>query len=250
MGLYFSIIEGINMDIKKLSYKANLSELEKGVLDFIIENESEIHKFGVRDIAKHTFTSPATVVRLSKKLGFSGFTDFIFSVTSKSTELDLEPIIVETYSPLDSLYKNNDIETINNIKEVLNDRESLIFIYAAGFSGIVAEYFYKKLLVRGNNVMFSDSADSVAVFENRMSQIKTFLVISKSGNTPEIIDKAIRAKESGIRVISISGSSKSKLSDVVDSQITLSKESSYDDRNRTSSFFFGETIVVFEHLLD
>ena len=59
-----------------LKYKEELSMAERVVLDYLIENKESIKDFSVEKIAEAAYTSPASVVRMCKKLGYKGFKDF------------------------------------------------------------------------------------------------------------------------------------------------------------------------------
>ena len=62
--------------IEKLKLKEKMSDNEESIADFILGLGEELKKYSTRNIADATYTSPATVVRLCKKLGFAGFDDF------------------------------------------------------------------------------------------------------------------------------------------------------------------------------
>lgn len=55
-----------------------MSETEEAILKYIINNIDSVLEQGVRTVAKENFTSPATVMRLSKKLGYNGFIDLYY----------------------------------------------------------------------------------------------------------------------------------------------------------------------------
>ena len=64
------------LTIDKLNLKEEMSDTEKGIADYLLNKGRDIEKYSVRALAIGAFTSPATVVRFCKKLGFSGFDDF------------------------------------------------------------------------------------------------------------------------------------------------------------------------------
>ncbi|MDV2888571.1 MurR/RpiR family transcriptional regulator, partial [Alkalihalophilus pseudofirmus] len=66
------------IDISKLIQGKNLTELDVQLLQYIIDNLDNVLQKGVRTIAKENYTSPATVIRLSKKMGYSGFVDMYY----------------------------------------------------------------------------------------------------------------------------------------------------------------------------
>ena len=62
--------------VDKLALQEKLSEGEKTLAAYILVHGMEIAKYSTRSLAEVTYTSPPTVLRLCKKLGFSGFDDF------------------------------------------------------------------------------------------------------------------------------------------------------------------------------
>lgn len=62
--------------VDKLAFQEKLSEGEKTLAAYILAHGMEIAKYSTRSLAEVTYTSPPTVLRLCKKLGFTGFDDF------------------------------------------------------------------------------------------------------------------------------------------------------------------------------
>lgn len=62
--------------LNMLKNKEALSMAERIVLDYLIENKTLLKDFSVEKIAEAAYTSPASVVRMCKKLGYNGFKDF------------------------------------------------------------------------------------------------------------------------------------------------------------------------------
>ena len=63
------------MNLTKLTQGKNLTENERMVLDYLMENLDTALSQGVRAIARNNYTSTSTIMRLAKKLGYSGFVD-------------------------------------------------------------------------------------------------------------------------------------------------------------------------------
>ena len=75
------------LDITKLFGNVKLSQIEETILTYLIENIDICINKGIRTIAKDNFTSPSTIIRLAKKLGYSGFVELMYSLKNKlSTE--------------------------------------------------------------------------------------------------------------------------------------------------------------------
>lgn len=50
-----------------------LNENDLQILSFIVNNKQSVHQMTITELAKLTLTSKSTVLRLTKKLGFSGY---------------------------------------------------------------------------------------------------------------------------------------------------------------------------------
>ncbi|WP_245871409.1 MurR/RpiR family transcriptional regulator [Streptococcus penaeicida] len=61
--------------IEKLELQS-FSPSEQEVVDFILKEGDNISDLSVGKIAEATFTSKSSLVRIAKKLGYSGWTDF------------------------------------------------------------------------------------------------------------------------------------------------------------------------------
>lgn len=54
----------------------SLSNSEKTVAKYILEDPSLVMQYNIRELAARLYVSPATVVRLSQTLGFKGYREF------------------------------------------------------------------------------------------------------------------------------------------------------------------------------
>lgn len=242
------------MDINKLTTGKNLTDLEQTILEYVIENIEAIQNMGVRDVAKETYTSPTSIIRLSKKLGYTGFTDMYYSLLPivKKAELD-------TYSAentiLDYDFKSM-VEELSKEKiacfndKIFGESDKYVFIYATGFSKIIAEYIAKKLLVLGKKAIISSGSDSIGIFENNLEDIRTMLVVSKSGETEQVYNKLQTAAEADIYTVSFTQNSNSRMALLSDLNISIKDVHQLDDRNMLPNIFFPGVLLTFEFLLE
>ncbi|OJF91608.1 MurR/RpiR family transcriptional regulator [Alkalibacterium sp. 20] len=240
-------------DIAKLTQGKELSELDQQLLTYILDHMDCVLQKGVRQIAKDNYTSPASVIRLSKKLGYTGFIDLYYHLvplinagkdTDKTTEtdfFDLERSLV--------LQHNSTEDMDAFIENVLCLDGKFIFIYAAGFSAITAEYLYKKLLLLGKQVIIATSLDSVGVLENNLKNIGAFVAISKSGETQGVLDKMHTAKKAGVYTVSFTKETSNRLSEYSDLNFKITDKHKLDDRNLLPNTFFPFTLLLIEYLL-
>lgn len=244
--------DGKMIDISKLVQGKNLTELDIQLVQYIVDHIDDVLQKGVRQIAKENFTSPATVIRLSKKLGYSGFVDMYYQLLPLVKKVDppksdrVEDFLGD--SQHDLLTYNTMIEIEMFIQKVLKLDQKYIFIYATGFSAIAAEYLYKKLLVLGRKTIFASGTDSIGVFENNLEDIGAFVVISKSGETQVVIDKLLAAKEHRIFTVSFTKETNNRIAKLSDLNFKIIDHNKLDDRNMLPNSFFPNLLLMFEFI--
>ena len=241
------------MDLSKFIENKGLTEIEIKVLKYIVENINEVNKLGVRGIAKNNFTSTSTIMRLAKKLGYSGFLEMQYNLSSLKKGIDGDVLnekgFVESLNLKNLLEMNSQTNIEKFIDLLFNDDNKFIFIYATGFSGIVAEYINKKLLVMGKRCIISNGTDSIGVFENNLDYISAIIVISKSGETSMVLNKVKIAKEQGIQVISFTNEKENSISKLSDISFKIDDPNKLDDRNLMQNTFFPKVLILLELLI-
>src|SRR5699024_4791546 len=83
----FIICGGTTMifQIDKTIYE-QLSETERYIVDFIIQNENKISYLSITNIADKTFSSPATVSRTIQKCGFKGIAELRYLISKEDKD--------------------------------------------------------------------------------------------------------------------------------------------------------------------
>lgn len=241
------------MDLEKFTSGKQLTVLELSILDYIVKNIDEIQEMGVREVAEVTYTSPASVIRLSKKLGYTGYTDMYYSllpIIKRGGHNEYKEnigLLNFDFSDILNGFSQEEIDLFN--KYVFEKSDKYIFIYATGFSEIIAKYIYKKLLVLGRKVIISSGSDSIGIFENNLENIGAMLVVSKSGETNLVYNKLNKAAETNIYTISFTQDSWNRIADLSNLNIPIIDLHPLDDRNMLPNVFFSGVLLTFEYLL-
>lgn len=221
--------------LNMLKYKEELSMAERVVLDYLIENKETLKDFSVEKIAEAAYTSPASVVRMCKKLGYRGFKDFKidFILANAKVEIPENKEYVDVILAKDSNCGRSAIE--NNIRvledtlklfnqEALNQAAEIIMtarkilIFGKGSSYLVCKDLEMKLRRINKFCIAQGESHEQLVDASFLNQKDVIIFISNSGKTKEIISAALVAKENKSKIISITklGSSiLTELSDVV-----------------------------------
>ncbi|WP_207669267.1 MurR/RpiR family transcriptional regulator [Fonticella tunisiensis] len=241
------------MDLDKITKNKDITDLEQQVLEYIINNIDMAMKLGVRGVAKKNFTSTSTIMRLAKKLGYKGFVDMVYNIKplvhkdNKSVINIASNLYGMDLTQLLKYVVDEDVKSFVNL--LTYTREKFLFIYATGFSRIIAEYLNKKLLVLGKKCLFASGGDTVGIFENNIMDIEALIVISRSGETKMVLDKVNYAKQRGIKVISFTREIDNSISRISDINFKIFDMNKLDDRNIYPNSFFPSTCMLIEYLI-
>ncbi|MBN7576256.1 MurR/RpiR family transcriptional regulator [Clostridium sp. 2-1] len=240
----------MKVDLSKIVNNKKITPIEEQVLEYIINNIDSVMDLGVRGLAAENYTSTSTIMRLSKKLGFTGFIDMIYNITplidggSKGIIEESEALIG---TDIKFLSKYIDEENVKKFIEILaSGTKKYIFIYARGYSEITGEYFNKKLLGVGIKSILIDSKGS---FENNLEDMETLIVISKSGETKEVLDKVQVAKKKNKVVISFTKEVENSISALSDISFKIFDMHKLDDSNVLANSFFANMLMFMEYLI-
>lgn len=241
------------VDLAKLTDGKNLSEVEKTVLYYIVEHIDQVLKMGVRGVAKENYTSSSTIMRLTKKLGYSGFVDMYYKllpmVRSIEGTIDHDIQFMDSFCSNRLLQYNSYEQMRAFAQKICELGNRYIFIFGTGFSSMPAEYFNRKLLVLGRKCIVSSGMDSIGVFENNLSDMGMLIVISRSGETQSVVDRVKIAKENGIFIISFTNELVNRVNALADLAFRIEDSNKLDDRNMTANTFFPNVLMLMELLI-
>lgn len=220
--------------IDKLRQSKELSRGEELIAEFIIQAGEEIKGYSARSIAKETYTSPATVLNLCKKIGIDGFNNF------KEEYLKELEYINRNFGEIDANMPFDDGDTIPMIanklgalyEETIKDTLSLfrndmvqeaveiirgsagIHVYSYGTALNIAESFKEKMMKIGKNVYITNNLNYQRYEINCLSQRDCVIFISYSGETKSIINMAKTCIRHKIPFITITSYGENTLSNM------------------------------------
>lgn len=201
------------MLLEKLQEHKNFTAHEKDVAEYILSHLDQISELSVGELAKASYTSKATVVRLSQKLGLNGFQDLKITLTAEINQkkridqlLANEPVTAEsTYDDivktLPALYDKAvtntrlslDKNSMKRISQVLQKAEC-IDIYGTGISYILAQSAAFKISTLGLECSAYESINSHYLAARKHKKNIAFL-ISLTGSNHTVICMAKYLRE-------------------------------------------------------
>lgn len=227
MGAYIKIKENYN----------SFTKSEKKIGEYILGNLEKGIKLSAQELGELTGTSPASIIRFSKKLGYTSLTDFKIDLSNDksiqnrskqdyiidrddSIEVLLEKLFfrnkVAMKDTLELHNESNFIEIVERIKRADN-----IYIFAIGASGLVAMDFQYKMMRINKRAHYNlDNNIQLVASMNTLTN-DVAIGISYSGETKEVNLAIEQAKKNGTFTIGIVKSGKNRLSELVDIKINI-----------------------------
>ncbi|QUH18400.1 MurR/RpiR family transcriptional regulator [Lacticaseibacillus rhamnosus] len=237
------------MKLEKLVAGKNLTETEFTVLRYLVANIDRVLDLGVRGVAKANYTSATTVMRLAHKMGYRGFVEMQYKLMTmlRHGEAGMQPVDA-TEDPLQSaVLDQNDVTTIRAVAQQIAAIENqYLYLYAAGFSGVIGQYMFKKFQILGKRCFFSTPGDSAALLENYLEDLGLFIVVSKSGETQSVIDKAALVSSLPVPVVAFTGNADSTLAKMADWTLKVADDFPLDELNQRASLFYPQMLALFE----
>lgn len=212
------------MLMEKLKEQTDFTNLEKEVARYVLENLERIPGMSSKELAEASFTSKATVVRLSQKLGLAGYLDFKLKLVEEinqknrlSQMLEGEPItgkssysdIIHTLPVLyDKAVTNTrlalDKNAVNRINQVLQRAECVDF-YGTGISYILAQSAVFKFATLGLECSAYESINAHYLAARKNKKTVAFLISFTGANRTVIrIAKYLR-EATGNYVVGLAG---------------------------------------------
>nr|WP_281067873.1 MurR/RpiR family transcriptional regulator [Cohnella thailandensis] len=232
------------------SHMSGLTKTEQKVAQYILENAQDVIYQSVTELAERADTGETTVLRLCRKLKFSGFQDFKLSLAQdlvKPVEHLPEEIaegddpytisrklISSHYQILEQTYELLPPEQLNRAVAALASAAAIEF-FGVGSSGFSAQQAAQTFLRMGK--------PSGALTDSHFQAMKAALLrpkdvavgLSITGSTKDTIDNLALAKKAGATTIAITSNARSpivKVADIV--LLTVARENPFQGSSMNS----------------
>ena len=216
-----------------------LNDTEDDIVEYIKKHRDHLHKMSIQKIANELFIAPNAIMRLSKKLGYSGFAELKFAVQN-----ELNPQNKTLSRQLMELLPSNIVKTLDIIDDVQLERVASIMRKArccifvgVGDSTYFCELLGKNMRCIDYNVQYYQQIHDMIYSVEHGNKDDALIIISARGQNERMIQLARRGKEKGMQVISITHMSENPLAKVADYNLYFWGENrevqGYNVTNRT-----------------
>lgn len=220
----------------QLEFELDFSESEKEIGRYILNHGYEVLSMSVKKLAQETYTSPATIVRLCKKIGLEGYNDFKIKYSAElqydlhhSDRIDVNfpfdksdthQMICHKLSSLTQeviadTVKLIDFNQLDQVVDLLYHNHE-IDIYGSGNSLLAAMSFQHKMMRIQRNVNLKVLHGEQIFMSYNSNENRIAIIISYSGETNEIIQIAQILKEKKTPIIVLTSIGDNRLSHYAD----------------------------------
>lgn len=210
-----------------------MSANEKKLADFILDNAPLIRDYSSQQIAGSVGISQSSVVKFSQKLGYKGFTDLKLAIHesvvkrgSNVAVLSQESAHGENISLKDRLFHSkcdalssaadlNDDDVILSAVEAI-ESANRIQLVGSGGALLIARDLSFKLMGIGKAVMADGDAQVQLAGMTTFGEGDCLLVISATGQEPDVVRIVKEARNTGVTVISLTDQGANPMSALAD----------------------------------
>lgn len=209
--------------IEEMKKENTFTDSQKVIIDYMIDKKQEIEHMTLKELAEDTYTSPASFVRVAKKMGYDGFEQFREAFLSEQRYLDAHFQEIDPNLPFGP--KDNYMTIANRlatlIKETIDDSLALVdnrrlkaavniikmadavHISAISYPLLYARDFQLKMRRIGKRVEITELVGEQLYTAPIMGKNDCAIIISYSGETPLNVDMMKLFKKKQLPIIAI-----------------------------------------------
>src|SRR5690625_5289502 len=229
----------------------DLTKTDYQILNYLMAHKEKVLDMSIHEISEKTFVSAASIVRLAKKLNFSGFSELKFSLRS-----EIEEDSVHFKSSI-SLLEDDINDTLNLISEqnlipICQEfsRAKNIFVYGTDWGEKVGVSYLARNFIACN--IYSSQFPSITEFHwalDNISEDDLVVIISFSGSASHLKEVIPSLKIKNVPILSITPLSGNYLASEATYRLYY-KGTNLTDRqsSQTEYNFFSSLSILIEFL--
>ncbi|MBQ9425156.1 MAG: MurR/RpiR family transcriptional regulator [Erysipelotrichaceae bacterium] len=201
-------MEDLNV-LEQLKKKEGFTSAESSLADYIIGNVDKVYRMSLQELAKNSYVSKPSVIRLYRKIGCKSYRDFSIALQLEKIRTDGSSVIesgdaftgsksmrefAEIIGLLSKQIIDNCIMAINNeeLDDIIHvlDEANRIFVYASGDIETEVRSFNNRMsMMSVEPIMINDDADQQKLIASIQEDDVVIIVSSLADN--ETYDKTI-----------------------------------------------------------
>lgn len=225
----------------------NMTPVERSIADFFLSNTEKMD-FSSKNISKRLYVSEAALSRFSKKCGYKGYRELIFSyekdLENDIPKEDIEPDISSFTKKIKESYASilqEEFGLLNEkqIRKVVEKLENArkIFIFGIGSPGLIAKEFQQRFIRIGLQMEAVTDAQLMQMCAALTDEETLVIAISLSGKTKEVNNSVRIAKKKGASVVYITTNENAETAECCDELIRVAGTKNAEAGNMVSPQF-------------
>lgn len=207
------------MDLTVLINKhyEELNENERYISKYILQNIDLVKDISIVDLAEKTLTSKSSILRFTKKLGFSGFSEFKYSLRDQTpqemTNDDLFELLEDDFLQTFKLFKQ---QNLSELLKIFHECDS-IYMFGTGWGQRNAlNTFSRSLVPVGKFPILIESEKELELALDNITEDDLLFILSLSGESKPSDDLLNLIKLKDIPIASITSLSSNRLANLAD----------------------------------
>ncbi len=198
------------MKLSKLTERYDeLTHLEKKIVEYIMNNPRKIQDSSASEIADAIYVSKTSIINLSKKLGFEGYSelryyvkDYLKDKGKNKPNLSFEDVLDSINTEVTKTLSLQSKDNINKItKKILSSR--IVYVIGRGASEPIANLLCSRLALLNIKAILIEDPNIIDVLGDSLALDESVIVMSLSGETERILTIAKTARARGVDVIAL-----------------------------------------------
>lgn len=229
--------------------KSTFTESEKAVRAYIETNREKIPALSISTMAEESFTSPATVSRTIRKMGFKDLAELKYSIeqTPREPEKILEKSIHDLLSQVEAILLHIEQKTMLAIREKVDTSERILIVSRGITSHIAADLNFR-LQMNGFNATLINDMSLLRKFDQMVREGDLVLLLSVRCSTDEILRAARTAAGKASCLVTVLCRDHEELERISDLCLVLEDPSTQDGEEYSQ--ISNLPLTLFCHLLE
>ncbi|WP_225046733.1 MurR/RpiR family transcriptional regulator [Lacticaseibacillus kribbianus] len=240
---------------------AGLSEAETKVADFVLAHPEEVINMTASQLAAAADSSPASVIRLTKRLDIEGFTALKILLATDLTKAPSDPAADsditegEALGSIKQKLLGSALQSIRETTDQVNEGEvdalvraikstHQLYLFGIGASALAAANICQKW----NRIGYPTVADADlnALLPKLVNARRgdVLWVISNSGESPEVLIAAKEARRRGVRLASLTRFGNNSLAKLSDIAVHTSQPMERENRIAATNSLLAQFMII------
>ena len=230
----------------------NLTNSDMNILTYIYQHVNEVINMDVKTLASAIPCSPSSVIRLCKKIGFSGFPELKFFLKQEKTtitntnhgdeRLSFDEIVRNLKKNIKGSLSLVSSEELVRTAKVLHSNMPVFVFMPGGITDNIAYYFVQVLMNRGRQYVYPLRSTKMAKHKlSSLSPNSIIVLISASGKWAKTIELAKLSHMRDIKVISFTPYTESEIAKYSDYNLRFFTE----EKTRDGAEFTSRVAIFY-----